>query len=244
MDLLFVSAGCVAGCAVSDSLASGGFYLVDPSCRGRGVGTELWQARLLYLADRNLGITAVPSRIEPNSRKGFAQVSFYVAEYEGVPIREKITTSDVPGVDVETFRASDMGNLTAYDAKIHTVPRERVISVWVSQAGATTLVARRGPHVVGYGCLLQLPGDRYSLSPVYADDPETGDMLLNKLLVLTPSQSVINLGIIENNAIGQQLVSTHQFHCSIRLARLYNKHDVSLPLQKVYAFSCPGVGLL
>ncbi len=202
----------------------------------------------VIISDRNLAINAVAARIEPNKKRGFTFLSFEMEAYNGVPDRSKITKTTSNAIEIirnPQEQPQLMEDVIRYDTSVHQFQREEFVKQWCNPETTICLVAKKEGKVVGYGCIQPMMNNTaWHLGPVLADNPESGEILLNNLATNIPEGQLVALDIPLTNDISCQFVKKHAFVCDLKLTRMMNKAPYDIPVEKVFAITTLGVSLL
>ena len=230
---------------MSPTLAAGGFFIVKKNQRQQGIGKMLWDARLRYLGDVNIGIDAVESRIEPNKVKGFIHATFEMATFIGPVKKELIYTDTNPSANVSKYDPeTDLTALIQYDAKHHQVERAVFLKHFLRPMVTSTFVARRGAEIVGYGSIQPVEMDMYHIGPVFAEEDQIGCSLINHLLSLVPHDKQVTWDAPLENKTAMDIIEKHNLRLDLKCLRMYNKAPVKLDLQRIYCITTLGVSVI
>lgn len=128
-----------------ERLAFLGAVIVDPTHRGRGVGRLLMQAALMHLAAS--GVETVRLNAYLDVVKFYERLGFR-GEYEVVRWRATASPHEVESVSTMTPR--DLDPVVAFDTPYFGASRRPLLERLLQENPTTFLVAREGPHIVGY----------------------------------------------------------------------------------------------
>lgn len=206
-----------------------GLFIMRPDQRGRGLGTLLWHERLRRLRER----------LEPGASIGmdgvFDMVPFYATGgfqslYRDVRYEGKVSTEPHP--DAVPLSRLEFDQVDAYDQPIFGTRRSDFLRAWLSQPdGRGAAVLRRG-EIRGYGFLRRCRVG-FKLGPVFADDPETADVILQELFASAGGQQV-QLDVPEPNAAAVELARHYGLEPGFGCARMVCGPPLPVPVERVY----------
>jgi ribosomal protein S18 acetylase RimI-like enzyme len=194
-----------------------GLFIVRPEVRGRGLGSQLWHARLARLRDRlrpgaPIGMDGVFTMQDWYARGGFV-LAHREIRYEGVGVSGSIDASLVPATDLPRDA------IAAYDRSCFPAARGRFLDGWLEQPDALALAAVAGERLIGYGVARRC-GVGAKIGPLFADDGETAERLFASLSTLVPGEPVF-LDVPEINAAAVALVRRQGMRDVFGCARMY-----------------------
>ncbi len=208
----------------SDRFAFGGFYIVDPEYRGRGLG--LWMQEYVDGLARsyNLGIDGVFAMQDRYAAHGFL-FSHRNIRFEGTGGGER-----PPGlVEVNNVPFED---LAGYDARHFPAGRPRFLRYWLAQPGATGFAAVEDGTIRGYGQVR--PCRRGSkIGPLFADTPSIAEQIFQGLSAAVPGEPLF-LDVPEPNREALALAGRHRMVQVFGTARMYTKEIPDLPMDEWY----------
>lgn len=204
--------------------AFGGFYILDPAYRGRGIGLAIQEYADRLAGDYNLGIDGVFAMQDRYAAHGFL-FSHRNIRYEGIG-----GGSRPPGlVDAASV---PFESLVSYDARHFPAERPEFLRHWLAQPGATALAVIEGGKVRGYGQVR--PCRRGAkIGPLFADTPEIAERIYSGLAAAVPGQPLF-LDVPEPNKEGVLLAKQHGMVPVFGTARMYTKEIPDLPLDQCY----------
>ena len=194
-----------------------GLFIVRPRWRGRGLGSELWHARLARLQQRlepgaTIGMDGVYAMQEWYARGGFV-LSHRDIRFEGQGRMAEIGAGLVPAADVP-FPA-----IAAYDQTCFPAGRERFLQGWLRQPDSRALAAWDGSQLRGYG-VARGCGRGVKIGPLFADDQATAERLFDSLAALR-SDDPVYLDVPEVNQPALELVARRGMREVFGCARMY-----------------------
>ena len=248
---IFPFSGSITGCRLDDVTAFGGFFIVHPRWRKRGVGKALWDVRMKYLGDRNFGIDAVEARVEYDRLNGFEHTDFTVQAFLGPVNRSKLereaSSDEAFSVKhLQHSRDEELQSLLVYDTKMHVIPRVDCMKHWINPLFTNIFIARSTAtnDVIGYGCIQPMEGGHYHLGPVFADSPEVGKRLMTTLFSNVPDGKLVGMDAPVGNQVSMDFAKNFGWSPELTLRRMYTKKVVKLDLDKVFTFTTMGIALV
>ena len=210
-----------------------GLFIVRPEYRGRGLGTQLWHARVRLLQSRLRAGSAIGMDGVLEMQDWYAQGGFRFAHrsirYEGLGATVERDRRLVPASEVPFER------LAAYDARCFPVPRERFLRPWLEQPDGLALAAVDGERLSGYG-LIRRCGVGGKVGPLFADDAEVAEALYAGLAAHLPGEPVF-LDVPEINAWAMGLARRRRMHEVFGTARMYLGPRPSLADSRIYGIT-------
>ena len=196
-----------------------GLFIVRPEFRGRGLGSQLWHARVRLLQSRlqagaAIGMDGVfemqdwyaagrlPLRPSLHPLRGHRRG-------RGARLRGWCPRSEVP-----------FERLAAYDRRCFPAPRERFLRAWLEQPeepgpGSVSMADRCTASESIRRC-----GTGGKIGPLFADDADVAEELYTALAAYLPGEPVY-LDVPEINAWAMGLARRHRMHEVFGTARMY-----------------------
>lgn len=206
-----------------------GLFIMRPDHRGRGLGTVLWHERLRRLRER----------LEPGAPIGmdgvFDMVPFYAAGgFESLyrDVRYQGQVSAEPHPEAVPLSRLPFEQVDAYDRPIFGTSRTEFLRAWLSQPGAVGAAVLRGGAMSGYGVLRPCRVG-FKLGPVFADDPEAADVILQDLFACAGVRRV-QLDVPEPNAAAIALARRYGLEPGFGCARMVNGTPPPVPVERVF----------
>lgn len=190
-----------------------GCYIVDPRYRGQGFGWALTRARLEHVGDRITGIDGVVDMQAQYRNIGY-EIAYRNVRYGGVAPRKRdphpefTLLSDIP-----------LSEWADFDAKVFPAGRDVFLDAWRNTPGHLGLVALAGSRITGYA--VRRPcRTGWKIGPLFADQPETAEALLDALLAGIPGEAFV-IDVPEVNAQAVALVQSRNLNPVFETARMY-----------------------
>jgi GNAT superfamily N-acetyltransferase len=206
--------------------AFGGFFIVHPDYRGKGVGTCISRHAMAHAGSRNLGIDGVLAmQSRYTERDGFI-FAYRNKRFEGTG-GGTVPEGLVPATGF-TFNEIDR-----FDREHFPAPRSRFLEAWISQPDSSTLVAfGKDGSVSGFGTI-RTCFSGCKIGPLFAVDGEVADRLYRGLAAYAPGLPVY-LDVPEPNREGLDLAARYGMELVFETARMYTRQVPALPLQEVF----------
>jgi len=210
----------------SPEFAFGGFFIVHPDYRGKGVGTCISRHALAHAGDRNLGIDGVLAmRSKYADRDGFI-FAYRNKRFEGVG-GGAAPEGLVQGQDVS------FDELNAFDSEHFPAPRADFLRAWVTQRGSRTLATfGRDGSLSGFGTI-RTCFSGCKIGPLFAADLESADSLYRGLAAFAPDRPVF-LDVPEPNRDGIDLAARNGMELVFETARMYTRCVPDLPVGEIF----------
>jgi GNAT superfamily N-acetyltransferase len=206
--------------------AFGGFFIVHPDYRKKGVGSCISRYALVHAGKRNLGIDGVlDMQLKYAERDGFI-FAYRNKRFEGIG-GGAVPEDLVPGSQVS------WNELDRFDRNHFPAPRARFLKAWVSQADSSTLVSfGKDGSISGFGTI-RTCFSGCKIGPLFAVDLWTADMLYNGLASFAPGQPVF-LDVPGPNHDGLDLAARHGMELVFETARMYTRYVPDLPQKEIF----------
>lgn len=207
-----------------------GLYIVRPEFRGLGYGLRLWQAGMAHLGQRVVGLDGVVAQQDNYRRSGF-ELAHRNVRYQTVARQSAMTADGVVPVSPDLQPA-----LIVYDASCFPVGRQPFLRAWLAQPQAHVLALLRHGVVSGYGVIRPcLAG--HKIGPLFADDAEGADALLQALMRRAPDGDAVFLDCSQANPASEALALHHGMAPVFETARMYKGPAPVLAQQRVFGIS-------
>ena len=207
-----------------------GFFIVHPEYRGRGLGDQLWHARLQKLINRlhepaTIGMDGVFDMQSYYAKGGF-KFATRDLRYEGIgqscPVPDRITDlSTVPFADIQ-----------AYDRAHFPAPRSDFLRRWLEQPGGHALGSLDGEQLTGFG-VMRPCRTGYKIGPLFADSASFAEDIFLALSARVAGESIF-LDVPENNPAAIALAQRHHMKEVFGCAKMYFGPRPQLPEQHIF----------
>ena len=226
-----------------------GLYIAAPEARGRGHGLALWRAALGAAEARGIESVGLDGVVEQQAnyrRSGFA-FAHRNLRFAGTPDPDGFA-GDVPGVAIRAVSGDDLGAVTALDAEIGGVPRERFWRAWLAPAPDSRLTLAAFPDGNGDGHDRQSHGDAtrpvgvatirrcrsgHKIGPLLAPHDGVARALVGAALDATGASEIV-LDVPEPNARATALAAALGLSPAFETARMYRGPAPAIDLGRLY----------
>lgn len=159
-----------------------GFFIIRLPFRGKGLGDQLWHARLTRLQSRlapgaGIGMDGVFDMQPYYAKGGFVFSHRNLRFCAQIP---KDLAAPAPHPALVPLKELAFETLLAFDSHCFGVDRRRFLKAWVNQADATGLAYLQGGVLAGYA-LVRRCRQGYKIGPLFADTPAIAETLFDAL---------------------------------------------------------------
>lgn len=210
-----------------------GCYIVAPEFRGRGFGWRIWQAAMLRLSGRNVGLDGVVAQQDNYRRSGFclAHRNIRFAGKAG-----QLSDSLTPVMSIETIHSQNFSSIADYDARFFADDRSAFLRAWIAQPRARGLVMKQAGAIVGYG-LLRACRQGYKFGPLFADTPLYAEAIFQRLGAAIPVGSDVYLDVPACNPEAVALAERHGLNPVFETARMYTRGEPDISIARTYGIT-------
>jgi GNAT superfamily N-acetyltransferase len=225
--------GCISAVAYDDSFGFIGFYIVKPEFRGRGLGIQIWNAAMVYLGGRNIGLDGVPAQEGNYGKSGF-RLAWRNARYEGTK------GALLPGTGgraegVKGLSDFSLEEVEAYDRLAFPAPRRGFLECWTGEPHALSLGITSEGSLAGYGCIRPcLRG--FKIGPLFADRDVLAERLFLSLIEFAGDEPFF-LDVPEENAAAAALAHRYGMVKAFNTARMYTKERPPIDIRRVFGIT-------
>jgi GNAT superfamily N-acetyltransferase len=219
--------GTVSVVNYDDNFSFAGFYIVDPSCRTKGIGMQMCRYAMRHAGSRVMGVDGVVAMVDKYQKDGGLFLHYNNARYEGTG------GGRMPG-GLEPIGKIRFEDLVSYDTAHFPARRERFLRCWISQEGHYGLACTDpSGKIAGYG-VRRACHTGYKIGPLFARDRATAEQILDGLIAGIPGEPFY-LDIPVPNKAAVALVQDRKMTPVFYTARLYTTRDpVPLPLDEIF----------
>ncbi len=216
-----------------------GFYIVRPEFRGQGYGFRIWQAGLAYLEGRNVGLDGVVEQQDNYIKSGFTLAHRNI-RYEGIGsagsepfLGSEAEDSSISLVDLDSV---PIEKVIEYDRGIFLGQRAAFMDCWVRSPNHRTVGLIHNQNIAGYGVLRPCQ-QGYKIGPLFADSPQVAEYLFLSLRAEVEPDSPFYLDVPSTNVAAVALAEKYQMTSVFETARMYNKSEPNLPLDRIFGIT-------
>ncbi len=220
--------GCISVVRYGAGFGFLGFYIMTPRARGQGYGIRIWQAGMMHLAGRMVGLDGVPAQQENYRRSGF-RLAWRNIRYQGVP---RPVGPLPPGVTLVDARTLPFDRLATYDRRFFPEARESFLSLWLSAPGHFGLAAVRDGALEGFG-VIRPSRDGFKIGPLYAATPGIAATLADSLARHAAGQQIA-LDVPEPHGDAVALAQAMGLAPAFETARMYTGPDPEIDRAGLY----------
>ncbi len=234
--------GCVSAVRHGSDFGFLGLFIVRADRRGKGYGSQLWNAAMQRLGGRCVGLEAVEEEVERYARSGFRQ-AFETVRYswsvgEGsrlgdVTQQAVVGESDRPGLRIRPVSEIPWETLETYDRRCFPAWRGRFLSCWTAAPGGRALAAWDDGRLRGYG-VMRRTRDGNRIAPLSADDGDIAAALCCGLIQGVPSGETAYLNAPETGPAARVLVPLFGMREEFRTVRMYRGGVPEVTMENVY----------
>jgi hypothetical protein len=207
-----------------------GFYICRPDMRGKGVGWTLWQAGMVHLAGRTVGLDGVVAQQDNYRMSGFALA------HRNVRWQGTVTVPTRPDPAITPILASMEGRVIAYDAPFYPADRSAFLRLWLRQPESAALACIEDGEIVGYG-VIRPCREGHKVAPLFARNPAIAERLFVALAATRPAGSLVILDLPEPNTAAVALARRFGLTPVFETARMYRGRDPGLPLDRIFGIT-------
>ncbi|QRM29518.1 GNAT family N-acetyltransferase [Microvirga sp. VF16] len=213
----------------ADSFGFLGLYIVRPDQRGRGFGYRVWQAGMVSLENRTVGLDGVVAQQANYGRSGFVLAHRNV-RFGGTPQIEAPRNECLRRVTPEIVDA-----VLAYDRPFFPAPRDIFLRCWLKPDSRSAFAVLEDGIMKGYG-VIRACRSGYKIGPLFADSEREADLLFRTLASEAKGDAVF-LDLPEPNEAAIRLATRHGLSPVFETARMYRGETPDLPLLRTYGIT-------
>jgi GNAT superfamily N-acetyltransferase len=158
-----------------------GLYISHPDFRGRGYGRQVWDAGMVHLGDRTVGLDGVPAQQDNYRGMGFA-AAYRTWRYSGRFLPSNIDPS-VSAIGPDLLPA-----IAAFDRRHYPGPRPEFLASWLDGSRTVRAIIRNGV-VTAYGVLRKCH-EGYKIGPLFAESEDDASRIFVALCARSNGEMV------------------------------------------------------
>lgn len=219
--------GCISSVAYDARFGFLGLYIMRPEYRGKGLGIQLWQQAMQYLAGRNIGLDGVVAQQENYKKSGF-QFAYNNIRFACRHIAEWSDSSHILPLGQVSLE-----DILAYDRQCFPAVRAHFLQSWITQPESIALGYRGTQGLQGY-IVVRRCVEGYKTGPLFADNLSIAQALFTAAVATLPAESLVYLDIPEPNTEAVKWVTQWQMTPVFETARMYNRGLPDIKMVKVF----------
>ena len=244
------------GVMKNDHFAFVSLFLVDKAYRGRGYGSQTWQAGLASVCkDCNVGLDAVEGMIAYYEKKGFQQAWIDHAYVISASSTAKVlagSTQLAPGITIKPIGEAEFDAIFAYDTAVFGTPRHNFLETLITlpESLGFAAVNEKG-GLVGYTVSEKMRREENGvrIGPLFADNDHVAQSLLQAISTTMAAQdphgdAEITLVVPDINPAAINLIdNVLSVKPAFHLVRMFTKGvPQNMDMLKTFAITSIGLG--
>ncbi len=221
--------GCVSAVQYDENFAFGGFFLVKPEWRGKGIGRRLVEAAFSHITARCVANDGVVAQEQNYKKMGF-ETAHHNIRFEGMGQSCPVQHSSL--LELNTI---PLEQLNAFDYTHFKARRESFIECWIRQPGSKAVGFVEDGQLLGYGVIRKCR-QGYKIGPLFAARPDIAEEIFD-VLSDHAAGAVIVLDIPEPNLEAGKLVKRHAMRAVFETVRMYRGPNPGLPLDRIFGIT-------
>jgi len=227
-----------------------GLYIVrDPAMRGKGIGMNLWRAMMdgPLKGCTVMGLDGVQEQQHNYKTSGFTFCPHNVVRHFGVLTQQYPSASSVQPRQVSATNSSLLEACVQYDAEQifpdKSLDRREFIRKWLQMPGSVAFAVcgddanNNNNKVKGFGLIRPAENDSFRIGPLYADNVEVAQAILEKLGVVSKVNPVC-LDVPSTNKTGLDLAKKFGLEPGFTCGRMYAGRLLNENTAKQFGIVC------
>ncbi len=228
-------AATISAVKYGDTFGFLGFYIVHPQHRGKGLGIQIWNEGLKYLAGRNVGLDGVVAQQEKYMKTGF-KLAYRNIRFEGYGGENGSGNPAIVPLSSISFEA-----VRDYSSKFFPEDRSDFLRCWIYQPESYASGILHNSRLAGYG-VLRSCRTGYKIGPLFADDAELAELLFLELKSKVGSSEQVYLDVPEINSHGIDLAERYKMKAAFETARMYSREFPEINIKQTFGVTSFEVG--
>jgi GNAT superfamily N-acetyltransferase len=207
-----------------------GGYIVKPAFRGRGHGMALWDAAMVRLAGRNVGLDGVVAQQANYARSGF-RLAYQNIRFEGAGGGRPVDMDHIV-----PLASLSLDEVCRYDRDCFPDERTGFLRCWTGQADSVAIGALGAHGLAGYAVMRPCRSG-YKIGPLFADTPALAEAMFVSLRGRVAPSAAVYLDVPQANAAATELAARHQLRACFETARMYTGAAPALSMHRQYGIT-------
>ncbi|MGF1524758.1 MAG: GNAT family N-acetyltransferase [Leptolyngbyaceae cyanobacterium] len=209
-----------------------GFYIVKPEFRSQGYGLRLWQAGMVSLRGRTVGLDGVVAQQDNYLKSGF-KLAHRNIRYQGISDGENRLDTEFNIVPLSSL---PLDSVIEYDRAFFPDDRAAFLRCWLTQPDSYGIGVLHQRSLAGYG-VIRACQEGYKIGPLFADTPLFAEAILQSLKAYVHPGDTFYLDVPEVNPHAVKLAEKHQMISIFETARMYTTRAPELPLKRLFGIT-------
>jgi RimJ/RimL family protein N-acetyltransferase len=222
---------CISAVNYDDSFGFLGFYIVRAEFQGRGYGLAIWNAAMAHHGSRNVGLDGVPAQQHNYAKSGFVLAHRNI-RYQGVAANAGAS----PNQAIADLASLPFDQVSDFDQLVFPAKRDAFLRRWITQPDSHALAAVTDGDIKGYAVTRKCRSG-HKIGPLFARSEGIAEDLFISLTARIDPGSPIFLDVPELNPPAVNLAQRHGMKPSFETARMYNKGQPTIDLNKVFGIT-------
>jgi len=193
-----------------------GLYICRPDMRGKGYGRAVWDAGMVRLAGRTVGLDGVPEQQANYRSMGFVP-AYRTFRFSGRLFSGRVEAGPGATRAVRPVTPDLLDAIGAFDRAFFPAPRASFLRRWL-EPPHVALACTDGSAVQGYG-VARACRDGSKIGPLFARDRGTAETLLSALG--RACAGTVHIDVPDANAGFAELLTTAGMARGFETARMY-----------------------
>lgn len=208
-----------------------GFYIVRPDKRGTGAGITIWNAGIDCLKGRTVGLDGVVQQQANYEKSGF------INEGRNIRFSGSLSIDLHENPAIRVISSSEVPKLLSWEKELFPSERSTFLSKWLlaNSKSRISLAYWDKDRLQGYGTIRQCV-EGHKIGPLFADNSEIADALLQALVTKAKSGKVI-LDVPERNEEAIQLAERYNLKPVFETARMYLGQPPKTNIQRIFGIT-------
>lgn len=176
---------------------------------------------------QNIGLDGVVEQQNNYKKSGF-KLAYRNIRYEGFGTSKEIKDKNIVFLSEIPFK-----QLLNYDNEIFPASRPTFFREWIKQPESLSVGYLKNDKLLGYG-MVRKCRTGFKVGPLFTNNPWVAEQLFQKIRTFVGKENQIYLDTPELNKKAIRLAENHKMKPMFETARMYNKEEPKVSLQKVF----------